>query len=290
MLNTFLVQTFTFASGFIFFYLKSIGKYKNQKEFLKNKCKRLVVPLIITTILWIIPFHIYYYGCNLKSIFHKFILFESPNQLWFLPMLFWIFIFFNISYKKIKFSEKNLIVTFILSTLIGGFLSKLNINYFNIAKAFSFSIYFYLGGYIFYNLSKFKNKKNILLYIITFILFIYILMTANTNIIIIKYINHFIVPFFSCLEVICLYMLFNYLINKKGFKFDNRIYNLLSENSFGIYLFHQQIIYVTITIFNGLVHPIVQCILSFFISIIISLGITLILKKNKITKSLFGLY
>ena len=85
-------------------------------------------------------------------------------------------------------------------------------------------------------------------------------------------------------------MLFNYLINKKGFKFDNRIYNLLSENSFGIYLFHQQIIYVTITIFNGLVHPIVQCILSFFISIIISLGITLILKKNKITKSLFGLY
>lgn len=288
-LNTFHIQTFTFASGFLFFYLKSIGKYKDTKKDIINRAKRLLLPLIITIVFWALPFNIYYFGFDFSKIFHKYILMENPSQLWFLPMLFWQFVIFNIFYKNIKHKKIELVVFFAVSILIGGILQKLNLNYFNIAKAVQFLIYFYLGGYVYKNKDKiFKYRK--VIYIIVIPLLFYILFTYSIdNISIIKYINYVIEPILSCVEVIALYFIFDYLVNIKKINFNNKFVKILSDNSFGIYLFHQQIIMITITIFNGLVHPIIQCLLSFIISISISLLITLLLKKNKITKFMFGL-
>lgn len=290
ILKSFHIQTFTFTSGFLFFYLKSIGKYKNTKTDLLNKAKRLILPLITTIIVWIIPFYIYYNGFDFRTILHKFVLLEGPAQLWFLPMLFWIFVIFNIAYDKIKFSIKDLIIIFLLTNLIGGILLKLNLNYCNIAKAIQFSCYFYLGGFIFKNKDKFTKKKMIPIYCVTLaLIYIYIYIYKIAGFGGFKYISYIIEPTLSCLEATCLYFIFDYLVNKRNINTDNRIYKLFSENSFGIYLFHQQIISVTITIFNGVVHPVIQCLLSFVISTSVSLVMTLILKKNKVTKKLFGI-
>lgn len=289
ILNTFHIQTFIFASGFLFFYLISIGKYKNIKENLLNKSKRLLIPLFSTIIFWVIPFHIFYFGFDFKSLIKNYLLLEQPSQLWFLPMLFLIFVIFSYISKKLKFSFKELMLIFVASNLIGGILQLFGINYFNIANALLFSIYFYLGGFVFKNKDKFNNRNKFILFFITATLLIYVLHTRNINIKILKYINKVIISAFSCLEATCLYFLCDYLINKKNIKIDTNIYKLLSENSFGIYLFHQQIIYITITVFNGMVHPVVQCVLSFIISMFVSLFLTSILKKFKMTNQLFGL-
>ena len=288
-LNTFHIQTFTFASGFLFFYLKGIGKYKDIKKDIINRAKRLLLPLISTIIIWVLPFYIYYYGFDLSNIFHKYVLMENPSQLWFLPMLFWQFVIFNIFYKRIKHNKIELVIISVVSILLGGILQKLDLNYFNIAKAVQFLIYFYLGGYVYINKEKiFKYRK--VIYIIVIPLLFYSLFTYTKNdVSIIKYINYIIEPILSCFEVTALYFVFDYLVNIKKINFNNKFVKILSDNSFGIYLFHQQIIMITITIFNGLVHPIIQCLLSFIISISISLLITLLLKKNKITKYMFGL-
>ena len=78
-------------------------------------------------------------------------------------------------------------------------------------------------------------------------------------------------------------------MNRRKINTNNRLFKVLEENSFGIYLFHQQIIYFMIVLLNGVVHPIVQVVLSFFVSLIVSLIMSIILKKNKVTKFMFGL-
>ena len=97
------------------------------------------------------------------------------------------------------------------------------------------------------------------------------------------------VPLVSVLEVSVIYFLCSRLVARCKGIMQNRFYRLLEENSFGIYLFHQQIIYFTIIWFNGLVHPIIQAILSFLIAICISLMMSMILKKWRMTKIMFGL-
>lgn len=57
----------------------------------------------------------------------------------------------------------------------------------------------------------------------------------------------------------------------------------------GIYLFHQQIIYLTIIPLNGKVHPLVQVMISFLIAIFSSSILVHILQKSKILEKLYGL-
>lgn len=67
-----------------------------------------------------------------------------------------------------------------------------------------------------------------------------------------------------------------------------KIHRLLKENGMGIYLFHQQIIYIMIALLNGKCHPIFLTTLPFFISISFSIGIMCILRKFKTTRFLIG--
>lgn len=94
-LNSFHVYAFTLVSGYIFFSLKiENGKYQKYGMFLINKLKRLVLPACFITLLWVIPISVYFYHYKLDEIITKFLLANSPSQLWFLWMLFWVFVLF----------------------------------------------------------------------------------------------------------------------------------------------------------------------------------------------------
>jgi len=93
----------------------------------------------------------------------------------------------------------------------------------------------------------------------------------------------------SIIEVILVYYVCTYIIKNNKINLNNKIYKLLESNSFGIYLFHQQIIFFCIVLLNGLVTPTIQIILTLLIALILSLLISILLKKNRITKYLFGL-
>lgn len=66
------------------------------------------------------------------------------------------------------------------------------------------------------------------------------------------------------------------------------LWSKLRQNSFGIYLFHQQLIYPCIMILNGKAHPVVQVIISLVIAICTAGAIFEILRKFKVTKIMFG--
>lgn len=122
-LNTFHVQTFTMASGFLFYCLRTEkGKYaKFEKDILKRG-KRLLIPYFCVMLIWVIPFYVYYSGFDLSKIVTKYVLGCAPSQLWFLPMLFLLFvIFYSILYERYISTRGMLIVATI--SIGGGILT-----------------------------------------------------------------------------------------------------------------------------------------------------------------------
>ena len=73
------------------------------------------------------------------------------------------------------------------------------------------------------------------------------------------------------------------LINAKK----SKLWNEFKKRCFGIYLFHQQIIYLTIIPLNGKVPPIVQVMISFLCAVGVASIITAVLKRFKLTRILY---
>ena len=69
---------------------------------------------------------------------------------------------------------------------------------------------------------------------------------------------------------------------------NSRVFNKLSVYSMPIYLFHQQIIYFTITVLNGVVNPWINAGVNFVVAIVGSYVISAILMKWKVTRFLVG--
>lgn len=286
-LNTFHIYGFTLVSGYIFYYLKYEKKCYNEfKSFLVNKFKRLIVPYIFIVFLWMIPTYIYFFGFNISTIIEKYLLGISPSQLWFLLMLFWVFI---IVYLFSNFIKKHTLLSFvfvIILYMIGFIGCQLSINFFHIFNALRYVTFFVLG----FKIRQFKFTKNskyvlllIPLHIILFFLKDYI---SSFNGVIFKIINIFINYTLNIVGALMSFYCLQYLANK--INYNNKVFNFLSQKSMSIYLFHQQIIYFFIVIFNGVVNPYVHTIINFIGSIIVSILITSLFMKFKFTKFMIG--
>lgn len=296
-LNTFHVQTFTMTSGFLFYALrKKYGKYNNFNQDFVKRTRRLLVPYFCTLLVWVIPFYIYYNGFNIDDIFYKYVLGNAPSQLWFLPMLFILFVVFYGVLKE-RFVSLNGLIIVALISIVGGYVtSKLGFNYFQISAAIRYAGYYYLGAYLYE-----KNCKKCRWYYAV-ILGLSSVLTYIATITIEQYFTKYVLfkMFGILLNYICSYfgILFVYFLiikmtEKSSGLFSKisrtKLWKLLIENSFGIYLFHQQIIYLTIILLNGRVIPIVQVFLSFSIAIVVTSFMVIILRKFKITRLLFSL-
>lgn len=289
--NTFHIQTFTMVSGYLYFYLRN-DKCRadiSKKKYIIKKTKRLLIPFISTCFLWVIPIATYFYKYDLKTIINKYIFMRQPNQLWFIVMLFVIFVLVEIFYKNIKFSLLRLLFSYFFCVILGTILSHLYINFFQIDKAILYLFYFYLGGYIYFKNSEIDIKHCCVFGFIAFIFYLLMTYINSINNTLVHYFFVLLSPLLSSFQIIAIYYLFTYMIYRTKWINNNKFYKLLEENSFGIYLFHQQIIYFCIIFLNGVVHPIIQVILSFLISLFISLIMSIILKKHKITRFMFGL-
>ena len=69
---------------------------------------------------------------------------------------------------------------------------------------------------------------------------------------------------------------------------EKRWFLFISKNSMGIYLFHQQIVYVCIYLFNGVINPYVHAAINFISAIMISIIISTILMRYRYLRFLIG--
>ncbi len=284
-LNSFHVYGFALISGYIFAYKRMQGSYKKYLPFIKNKAKRLIIPYIFVASVWVIPFAEYYFRYSLKELILRYVLCTSPNQLWFLWMLFIEFVIawplWNISYRK------PLIVWGVMLPLyaIGIICQQYVDNYFCIWTGFQFAVFFYIG-------MRIRIKEETSTYFINRIpTSVWVVLDAVLFILRIKVQQ----PLMEQIVILLLHLVGSIMsfkaLNQLALKVKWREWkwlNALSRVSMPVFLFHQQIIYVVISLLNGLISPYVIVLLNFLISLTVSFGISTILMKWKTTRYLIG--
>ena len=219
---------FTFIAGFLYGYLyNEKGKYKDFKNFFIKKVNRLLVPFIVLgTVINLLE-----YGKNIKDIFYG-----TPNHMWYCLMLFYVFIacWLIERYLGEKINILLMLFSFGVVTYYGlGALSH------RVIGGFFLPLYYY--GYFYFGVLFQKYKEKYTQHFPTtaiFILLIYVLTCIIRS-------NHLIV-IRSISYAILLYTIVNKMIIKKSL-FDNSTNEnailLLSKYSFGVYVFHQWIIW-----------------------------------------------
>lgn len=249
-------------------------KEKNITMIIKNKLKRLIIPYIIIGVLWVYPIRIIsqYNGFTKHSwiynIFVNIILGADNGHLWFLPALFSMFIISYILEKYIKNNKLKYLLILIMF-LLGH---VLNLSW--ISEAFKYIPWFYLGYFIkkYFIESKMKYKKDISILLIVLVT-IYFL-TYNLNVYLSLGLKYLI-----CLTIIPL--LYNIITNKEIKILDN-----ISNYSFGIYLFHSPMIYITFKYLPN-INPLLMLLINFCCFGLLAYLITYLINKSKL-KFLIG--
>ncbi|CAI3293104.1 hypothetical protein CIRMBP1241_00706 [Enterococcus cecorum] len=282
-LNSFHIYGFTLVSGYLFYFLKcQKTKYSNHTSFVLNKSKRLVVPFIFISIVWAAPIGFFANNYSINEIVKRYLLGINPNQLWFLLMLFWVFVLFwplaGIVDKK---PQLGILVSLIFwgIGILGGHIIQ---NYYGIWYGFQFFIYFCTGFYI-RKYEKYLKAINGLIYVVIGILFyaIYRISGITGAVAIVCSLPIHLV------EAVCSFEFLQWLATKVNWK-ENKVFMFLSKRSMPIYLFHQQVIYFIIIWLNGKVNPYVNAVVNFVVAMAVSVLISSILMRFKVTRFLIG--
>jgi len=276
------------VSGYIFQYLKyEKDKYQKFLLFIVNKAKRLLVPYAFVAIIWVIPISYALFSYTSKDIIFKYLLCTGPSQLWFLWMLFDIFCFVWIISNWLK---NDFIAIFIscIAWLIGYVCGTRFPNIFCIWTAFNYLPFFILG-------MKLREKNTCFLYKVPTILFVFMQLvlfvvyqiTSSNSTILYRLVNLIALYSAHILGALMSFFVLRWLAEKVDWK-NNKLFMMFSKYSMTIYLFHQQIIYVTIIWLNGKVNPYVHSFVNFLVALVLSSFISALLMKFKVTRILIG--
>ena len=135
-----MLETFVFISGYVFQMQVEKGKIKGSAaKWIAKKAKRLLVPSMIFSTLWIIIFKPFE-----SIVIIDFIKNLSYAHLWFLPMLFWCFVCGYVIQKNDICNKKTLLVLLLLV-----FAPKFSFIPLRINSFMEYGFFFVLGMYIF---------------------------------------------------------------------------------------------------------------------------------------------
>ena len=282
------IYTFILVSGYIFYAVVEKGGYTEFRGFISKKFCRLILPYIVASACWVIPINGLFYKYTLSDIIRKFLLAQSPSQLWFLVVLFEIFVF---SWCFLRYIEEHTYSTILICSvfcLVGIFGAHLTPNYFQIWKTCQCLIYFIIGMKLRQLRSSYGKK-----------IWIPLLLLCNISLFLI---NNYYPSQTSSFAIGCVEKVVDILIHISGslflFYFLQFIANSInwhsnaflyfSTKSMTIYLLHQQIIYIGIWLLHGSMNMILLIPILFFGTISVSLLLATFLHKSKYTRFLLG--
>ncbi|WP_394332809.1 acyltransferase family protein [Bacteroides faecichinchillae] len=257
IINTYQMELYFFISGWCCY--SSIIKSKNYQSFLQSKIKRLIIPYLLFGLLWMLPIKLAlnipaYQNVSLVKIYLDYFLGFNNGHLWFLYALFLIFVIswiINRMFIKLKWGGYLcLAFTFLMQILS----NIAYISIFNISAGMKYAFWFQAGLCI----RQYGNKAivPILMCVIGSACFI-----------------NAITPIISLLIVIGLYFIVP--------NTHTRITDSLDKNSFGVYLFHSPLIYITYHYFGNASPWLVVCI-NLFLWGSLSYILTDIIQRSKI--------
>lgn len=291
-LGTFHTYAFTLVSGYIFKYKIDKGDYKSYSSFLRNKAKRLILPYWFTMIIWVAPLSVYLLRLSASDVFKKYILCINPSQLWFLWMLFDVFaIVWPLWKKTLKPLETWAIVVLLYSMGIIGDIFLPNV--YCIWTACKYVLVFVIGIQIKSSIDKKRLWKSIervpscALLALDLLAFTGAYFASNQTGLKWRLLQIVLNSFLNCFGAIVAFL----VLQKASIIIPwnrSKVFVPLSRYSMTIYLFHQQLIYITIIMFNGLVAPWINASINFVFALVGSFLISSIMMRFKVTRFLIG--
>ena len=284
---SFLMEAFTLVSGYLFYYLNfECKRYESLYKYFKIKTLRLLVPYISVAFFWVIPVSYFFYKWSFQKIIDKYVLGLAPSQLWYLLMLFNVSL---LAYACKKIFLKHTFFSLLLVSVlyVHGLQGwRFTLNYFMVHTSLKYLIFFLIG----FKIRQFRCK-NIKFFSVLILFLLHTTLFYLMNFTDIcdsgRYGRLFFNLSLNILGAVWIFL----LLMKLGKIFpceSNKLLLGLSENSMGIYLLHQQIIYFCIFLFNGEVDSLCNALINFILSILISLVIICYLKKYKTGRFILG--
>lgn len=259
------------------------GGYKKYFPFIGRKAKRLIVPYIFIAAVWVIPVYAYFYGT--EDIVNKFVLGTSPNQLWFLLMLFWVFAIFGLISDLTD--RKSILGGIIVCGLYC--LGAVAPRFYCLNSGLQYILFFYIG-FMIRKLdlgNKILYKIPSLVYLlIDILLFIGIELIGGHEELIIKIVVLGFSVVLHIIGAVGAFVLLQRFVNR--FLQEDKVVGFFSKHSMVIYLVHQQLIYFSIGWFNGVVPPVVLVLINFIFSLTVSTIFSVLMSKTKVTRFLVG--
>ncbi|MDR1726012.1 MAG: acyltransferase [Bacteroidales bacterium] len=144
---SFFLEMFVFVSGYIFaFQIFAKNKNFSIKTLTISKFNRLIIPSIVFSILWLVIFQspgLQFGSIESFSIKCVYYIFNGCGHMWFLPMLFWCFIF-SFLLLKLKIDERLKLIGLLGLSIISFAIPPI----FQISKACYYLLFFYGAIYI----------------------------------------------------------------------------------------------------------------------------------------------
>ena len=288
-LNYFHVQEFTLVAAYLYCYLRyERGKYAEFVPFCKNKLQRLIVPYVFISVLWVVPFSVFFFDLSTKDVFVQYVLATSPSQLWFVWMLFDVFLLAWIVSDKLYASNKFAVFMTLFLLLMGIIGGKLFPNVFCIWTACRYFIYFVVGfkirQYGMGNVQRLSPILWILLYVLLYVLMIY---AGDYGGIVGKVFKTLLSIVVSATGAVMAFVVLMEIARKIAWQ-NNKYFLAFSKKTMPIYMLHQQLIYVSISLFNGVVNPYFNAVINVVVALLGSYSLIFILYRSCYIRKLMG--
>jgi fucose 4-O-acetylase-like acetyltransferase len=280
IINTFQMPLFLAISGYCFYL--SLSK-KNMWNFdgifkgLKNKFSHLILPFFLIALFYMIPMRMFCHyanwkGMNYFQIVLQVILGKDSGHLWFLPTLFYIFVFSYFVLSKVKDIRMDV---FICTGALLLMLASSKVPVILFVNYFASSLYWFLLGF-------FINKYIISKYTLTVRGHIFYLLFAVCCVFLLCVVLFVKNPYMHLLlekTVISILLFLSFVIipNEKC----NSATKQISDLSMGMYLLHSPLIYITFATIPNAAPIYVTC-LNFVVFGIVSIIFSYVIKKSKI--------
>lgn len=290
-----LLETFVFISGYVFGYQVRVkgDTALSAKKLLVKKFKRLIIPSIIFSIAYLLIIQ----GFHGSLFSTSYQILCGVAHMWFLPMLFWCFVIVWII-EKVKLKQ-NLALLVLLGLSIISFIPLP----LRLGAALYYAVFFYAGYLIQKNYESDKElpRATIAIGIAGFIFFFILKGYLSDKFTLQLFGNNLLdkalrLSLMSVVRLSCasfgiyiLYSISKMLVSSSQMSTRGGWRKLisLSENCFGVYLFQQ---FVLKLIYNShipqVLNPVLLPWISFAVALIISLLLTVSIRKATIGKSL----
>ncbi len=286
-LNTIHIYVFTFASGYLYQYLRfECGRYATFKELWAKKSKRLLLPYAVVSLLWCVPFSSCLFQTSDWEIFRKYMLGFGPAQLWYILMLFMVFILVHPIAGRLQSSKGGQwyaveALIYFCSIFVGHIIALP----FQIPAALKHIPFFLMGMFF----RKEKQEISVPWYVLAFLHIVLFGLWHEIfvgNLLYEKLLRGALRPILHYVGILMVISLIKSLGQCQFW--DTRLYHFFVEHSFVMYLFHQQIIYCMLTMFYDLLSPFLAVAVNFMGAIAISAMIGVLADHLSISRIVIG--